>query len=45
VFRFRGIQTGFDRNQHKEAFERFGWTNVSIEPLTTLDNGDKLIPV
>lgn len=36
LFWFRGIPKRIRPYQYKEAFERFGWTNVLIKPLMTI---------
>jgi SAM-dependent methyltransferase len=40
AFWFRGIPNRVRPFQYKEAFERFGWTNILITPLRKLDNDD-----
>jgi hypothetical protein len=41
LFWFRGIPNRLRPYQYKEAFERAGWTGVSIVPLKKLDDLDK----
>ena len=41
AFRFRGIPNRVRPFQYKEAFEKSGWTDVLVTPLSTLDNLDK----
>ncbi len=38
LFYFRGIPNRVRPYQYKEAFERFGWQDVSVTPLKTLKN-------
>ena len=40
AFCFRGIPNRVRPFQYKEAFERFGWTNILITPLRKLDHDD-----
>ena len=40
AFWFRGIPNRVRPFQYKEAFERFGWTDVSVTPLERLDDHD-----
>ncbi|MDD1607460.1 MAG: class I SAM-dependent methyltransferase [Methylococcaceae bacterium] len=41
LFWFRGIPNRLRPYQYKEAFERAGWTDISIVPLKKLDDLDK----
>lgn len=41
VFRFRGIPNRVRPVQYKEIFEKFGWTDVLVTPLLTLDDREK----
>jgi len=38
LFRFRGIPNRIRPYQYREAFEKYGWENVVIIPLLTLDD-------
>jgi SAM-dependent methyltransferase len=40
AFRFRGIPNRVRPYQYKEAFERHGWSNVSVFPLQKADDED-----
>lgn len=40
IFWFRGIPNRVRPFQYKETFERFGWTDISIIPLTKLNGND-----
>src|SRR5690606_23930769 len=41
AFWFRGIPNRVRPFQYKEAFERHGWSNVSIFPVQKLDDEDR----
>lgn len=41
AFWFRGIPNRVRPFQYKEALERFGWTDISVTPLTKLDDPAK----
>jgi hypothetical protein len=38
LFSFRGIPNRVRPYQYKEAFERFGWTDISITPITKIND-------
>jgi SAM-dependent methyltransferase len=38
AFSFRGIPNRIRPQQYKDTFERFGWRDVSIVPLSTIDS-------
>ena len=41
LFSFRGIPNRVRPYQYKEAFERLGWTDISISPITKISDYDR----